>query len=43
MIFQAMNYGKSLNLSFEYQRFAPSGCKDKGMKKFEFVAKYQLI
>jgi len=25
------------------QRFTPSGCKDKGLRKFEFVAKPSLI
>ena len=29
----------SNNMSLKYQRFTPSGCKDKGIKKYEFVAK----
>ena len=31
------------NLSLKYQRFAPSGCKDIGIRRFEFVAKTQFL
>jgi len=27
----------------KYQRFAPSGCKDIGISRFEFVAKTQFL
>ena len=27
----------------KYQRFAPSGCKDIGIRRFEFVAKTQFL
>jgi len=27
----------------KYQRFTPSGCKDIGARKFEFVAKTQFL
>ena len=27
----------------KYQRLTPSGCKDKGVKKYEFVAKTQFL
>ena len=30
---------RSSNLSLTYQRFTSSGCKDKGLRNFEFVAK----
>ena len=30
---------KSNNLSLKYERSTPSGCKDMGIKKLEFVAK----
>ena len=42
-IFQTMNYVRSNNLSLKYQRFTPSGCKDTGIGKFEFVAKTQFL
>jgi len=32
----------SNNLRLKYQRFKPSGSKDIGIKKFEFVAKIQF-
>ena len=37
-IFQTMNYAIS-NPSLKYQRFTSSGCRDIGIRKFEFVAK----
>ena len=33
----------SNNLSLKYQRFSPSGCKDIGILKIEFVAKIQFL
>ena len=38
-IFQTMNSVGSNNLSLNYQWFSPSGCKDKGIRKFDFMAK----
>ena len=38
-----MNSGKSNRSSFKYQRFTPSGCKDIGIRKFEFVSKTQFL
>ena len=38
-----MNSDKSNNLSFKYQKFEPSGCKEIGIRKFEFVAKTQFL
>ena len=40
---QTMNSVRSNNLSLKYQRFTPSGCKDIGIIKFEFVAKTQVL
>ena len=34
---------RSKYLSLKYQMFTPSGCKDIEIRKFEFVAKTQLI
>ena len=34
-----MNYVGSDSESSKYQRFTPSGCRDIGIIKFEFVAK----
>ena len=31
------------SLSWKYQRFKQSGCKDIGIRKFEFVAKTQFL
>ena len=39
LIFQNMNSVRSNNLRLKYQRFTPSGWKDIGIRKFEFVAK----
>ena len=33
----------SNNLSLKYQICTPSNCKDKGIRKFEFVAKTQFL
>ena len=33
-----MNSARSSSLSLKYQRFTLSGCKDLGIRKFEFVA-----
>ena len=35
--------GRSSNLSLKYQRFKQSGCKDIGIRKFEFMAKTQFL
>ena len=42
-ILQTMNSVSSNNLSSMYKRFTPLGCKDKAVRKFEFVAKSQLV
>ena len=38
-----MNYFISKSLSWKYQRIKPSGCKDEGIRKFEFVTKTQCL
>ena len=38
-----MNCAKSSSLCLKYQRFTPSGCKDIGIRTFEFVAKEQFL
>ena len=38
LIFQNMNSFRSHNNSLKYWRFTPPGCKDKGIRKSEFVA-----
>ena len=38
-IFQIMNSVRAKKLSFKYQKCTPSGYKDKGIRKFEFVTK----
>ena len=38
-----MNAVRSNNVSLKYQRPTPSGCKDIGIRKFEFVAKTQFL
>ena len=43
LIFQTMNHVRPNNLSLKYHRFAPSGCKDIQIRKFEFVAKTQFF
>ena len=40
---ETMNYIKSNNLNLKIKRFTPSGCYDKGVGKFEFVAKTQFL
>ena len=42
-MFQTMNSVRSNNVSLKYQRPTPSGCKDIGIIKFEFVAKTQFL
>ena len=37
-----MNSVWSKSLSLKYSRCKPSGCKDRGIKKFEYVAKNQV-
>ena len=34
---------KSNNLSLKYRKFTPSGCKDIGIRKFEFMPKTQFF
>ena len=43
LIFQIMNYVRSSRLIAKHIRFTPLGYKDKGIRKFEFVAKTQLL
>ena len=43
LIFQTMNYVRSNSLKLKYYRFKPSGCKDIGIRKCEFVAKTQFL
>ena len=43
LIFQTVNSARSNSLKFELSRFKQSGCKDIGIKKFEFMARTQLI
>ena len=38
-----MNSDRSNKLSLKYQRFTLSGCRDIGIRKFEFVAKTQFL
>ena len=38
-----MNYDKSSNPSLKYQRVTTSGRRDKGLRKFKFVAKTQFL
>ena len=38
-----MNFVRSNNLSLKYQRFTPSGSKDKGIVKIELVLKIQFL
>ena len=43
LIFQTLNSVKSNNVSLKCQRPTPSGGKDIGIRKFEFVAKTQFL
>ena len=43
LIFQTMNYVGSNNLSLEYQWFTPSGCTDKGIRKYKLMTKTQFL
>ena len=43
LIFQNMNSVRTNNPSLKYLRFRLLGCKDIGIGKFEFVAKYQFL
>ena len=36
---RTLNSTRLNNLNFKYEGFTPSGCKDVGIKKFEFVGK----
>ena len=38
-----MNYVRPNDLSLKYQRLTPSGCKDKGIIKSDFVANTQYL
>ena len=42
-IFQTINSIRSNSPSLKYQRFSPSGCKDKGVRKYKYVAKTQFL
>ena len=42
-IFQTMNFLRSNNLSMKYQRITSYGCKNIGIRKFEFEAKPQFL
>ena len=43
MIFQTMKAVIWNNLSLKYHICTPSNCKDKGIRKFAFVAKTQFL
>jgi len=43
MIFQTINHVRSSTQILKYRRFTPSGCKDKVIRKYEFVAKTQFL
>ena len=43
MIFQTINSVRSCIRSLKYDRITPSGCKDIGIKKSEFVEKTQFL
>ena len=43
LIFQTTNSARWNNLSLKYQRFSPLDCKNKGIRKSEFVAKNQFL
>ena len=38
-----MNFVRPINLSLIYERFVPSGCKDVGVKIFEFATNTQFL
>ena len=38
-----MNSVRPNNLSLKYQSYTQTGCKDIGIKKFEFMTKNQLL
>ena len=38
-----MNSLRSNNLSLKYQRFTTSGCKDIGIKQFQFLVKAEFL
>jgi len=42
-MFQTMNQLRLKNICLKYERFTPSGCSDRGLEKFEFVAKTQFL
>ena len=43
LLFQTMNSVSSNSLSFQYQRLASSGCRDKGVRKFEYVENAKFL
>ena len=43
LMFQTMNSVRSNSLSLKYHRCTTSGCKNIGIRKFEFVAKTQFL
>ena len=42
LIFQTMNSVRSKSLNLKYQRCITLDCKDRGTRKFEFVAKFHF-
>jgi len=42
-IFQTIHFVRSINPSLKYQTFKTSGLKIKGIRKFDFVAKTQIL
>ena len=42
-IFQTINSVRINNLSLKYSWFTPPGCKDIGIRQFEFVPKTQFL
>ena len=41
--FQTLISVTIISLSLKFQKFKPTGCEDKGIKKFEFVAKSRFL
>ena len=41
--FHKINSVRSNDIHLKYKRFTTSGCKDKGIRKFNFVAKNQFL
>ena len=43
LIFQTMNFAIPNSPSLKYQKYTSTKCKDKGTRKFEFVAKNEFL